>query len=371
MDVLSGWPFYGSRGFRDEPGYGCYGTGSYPRKRPAYEPSNPFYSDSDWYPGMTHSPFHRHTKFGSPFDRRNHSMFCNPFEVDCQQKTRTSAKPKASVNRSPVEKQCEKPLNTMDATMATSTAPTHDKTENLSTSTKQVPVDSTSEAMGSQEQQATIAKEPKASETVLPELEKIQEIMNKSGGLEEKIMMYCGVPGSKEYIYIEESLMSILLQLDKIETNGNMEIRKARKSAVCKIQQMLADLENKAKDNMAASKAATANETSNATTNSDQDAERLDEEAAAGEASPQEVSVKRSHEEEMESSTLTAADLSNTMGALAAVNAEETACEAGIDDLVSEHSSVENVDPSIAVVTADINEGSAETAEDGVNSTKA
>ena len=165
MDVLSGWPFYGSRGFWDEPGYGCYGIGSYPR---AYdEPSNPFYSDSDWYPGMTYSPFHRHTKFGSPNERRNHSMLCN---LDCQQKTRISAKPKTSVNHSPVDnKQCEKPLNTMDATMATSTAPTHDEIVNLSTPPKQAPVDSTSGAMGSQEQQATIAKEPKASDNVLPE----------------------------------------------------------------------------------------------------------------------------------------------------------------------------------------------------------
>ena len=87
--------------------------------------------------------------------------------------------------------------------------------------------------------------------------------MNKSGGLEEKVMTYSGVSGSKEYIYIKESLISTLLQFDKIETNGNMQIRKARKSAVCKIQQMLPDLENKAKDNMAASKPTTANEISN------------------------------------------------------------------------------------------------------------
>ena len=80
--------------------------------------------------------------------------------------------------------------------------------------------------------------------------------------------MYSGVPGSKECIYIEESLMSILLQLDKIETNGNMQIRKARKSAMCKIQQMLAELKNKAKDNMVASKTTTADETSNATKSS-------------------------------------------------------------------------------------------------------
>ena len=50
--------------------------------------------------------------------------------------------------------------------------------------------------------------------------------------LGEKIASYNGIPGSKDYIYIEESLVAILLQLDKVETNGDMEIWKRRKSAV-------------------------------------------------------------------------------------------------------------------------------------------
>ena len=307
-------------------------------------------------------------------------MFGNPFDADCQQKTRTGVKPKSPVNSSPVDtKQCEKPWNTMNATMAASTAPTdYDKADNLSTSTEQVPINSTSEA---KKQQATTAEEPKVLNTLLPEIDKIQEIMNKSGEFEEKITSYSGVPGCKEYIYIEESLMSILLQLDKIETNGNVEIRKTRKSAVCKIQQMLTELENKAKDNMTVSEAASADDTSTtsettdinmvdqspvATTGSGQDAKSLDEETDVG-ASMEEVRVERSCEEEMESSISTTADLSDTLGALAAVNAEGTACEAGIDDLVSEHSSVDNVEPSIAVVTTDT---SGEIAEDRVNSTE-
>ena len=82
------------------------------------------------------------------------------------------------------------------------------------------------------------------------EFKKIEEIMTKSKELEEQIASHNGIPGSKDYIYIEESLVAILLQLDKVETNGNMEIRKRRKSAVCSIQQMLTDLETKAKNNM-------------------------------------------------------------------------------------------------------------------------
>ena len=95
----------------------------------------------------------------------------------------------------------------------------------------------------------TEAEEPKTSVPI--EVKRIEEIMEKSVELEKKVTAYTGVLGSKDYIYIEESLVAILLQLDKVETNGNMEIRKARKSAVCRIQQMLTELESKAKNNMA------------------------------------------------------------------------------------------------------------------------
>ena len=68
----------------------------------------------------------------------------------------------------------------------------------------------------------------------------------RSGELEDKVSTYSGSIGSKDYIFIEESLVTILLQPDNIETNGNLKIRKARKSAICTIQQMLTNLENKA-----------------------------------------------------------------------------------------------------------------------------
>ena len=86
--------------------------------------------------------------------------------------------------------------------------------------------------------------------TVSTEVKRIEEIMKKSGEPEEKAVAYTSVLGTKEYIYIEESLVVILLQLDKVEGNSNMEIRKASKSAVCKIQQVLTELENKTKSNM-------------------------------------------------------------------------------------------------------------------------
>lgn len=86
-----------------------------------------------------------------------------------------------------------------------------------------------------------------------PEIRKIEEIMQKSTKLEQQVLAYNGRVGTKDYIFLEESLMNILLLLDKVETHGNFEIRNTRKSAVCKIQQLLTTLESRAKSKMVSS----------------------------------------------------------------------------------------------------------------------
>lgn len=85
------------------------------------------------------------------------------------------------------------------------------------------------------------------SKLATPEIKQIEEIMQKSIEMEEKVLSYNGAVGTKDYMFLEESLMNILLLLDKVETHGNLEIRKVRKSAVCKIQQLITTLESKAK----------------------------------------------------------------------------------------------------------------------------
>ena len=141
----------------------------------------------------------------------------------------------------------KKPTDTMAATVASSTASASNNIKeamDTAAATLEQAWDTHNPEI------PTKAEEPKTSIPI--EVKRIEEIMEKSLELEEKVTAYTGVLGSKDYIYIEESLVAILLQLDKVETNGNMEIKKARKSAVCRIQQMLTELESKAKDNMAA-----------------------------------------------------------------------------------------------------------------------
>ena len=80
-----------------------------------------------------------------------------------------------------------------------------------------------------------------------PEILRINEVIQKSLDLEQKVLSFKGGRGTKEYFIIEELLVSLLLLLDKIETHGDADIRKARKSAVCHVQQLLSNLEEKAK----------------------------------------------------------------------------------------------------------------------------
>ena len=103
---------------------------------------------------------------------------------------------------------------------------------------------------------ATDLKEFTVSEELklqYPEIRKIEEIMQKSTELEQQVLAYNGRVGTKDYIFLEESLMNILLLLDKVETHGNIEIRNTRKLAVCKIQQLLTILESRTKSKMVSS----------------------------------------------------------------------------------------------------------------------
>lgn len=249
--MFPGWPFYRPRGSWNDAGYGCYGPGSHSSSGPnfyGYPASDPFFSEASRF------PFHRRC---SPFTRRNHNPFENMCDADqpvhSKRTPRTHVKSPNSVAATPpvaMEKHVDtskKPVDTMASTVASSTASASDNSKeamDTTAATLEQAWDTRNPEM------PTKAEEPKTSVPI--EVKRIEEIMEKSVELEKKVTAYTGVLGSKDYIYIEESLVAILLQLDKVETNGNMEIRKARKLAVCKIQQMLTELESKAKDNVAA-----------------------------------------------------------------------------------------------------------------------
>lgn len=74
---------------------------------------------------------------------------------------------------------------------------------------------------------------------------KIQSILNKANELEKKVYAFGDSYKTKEYLILEEVLTCYLIDLDGIETNGDKNVRLARKKAVQLLQQTLVRLEGK------------------------------------------------------------------------------------------------------------------------------
>ena len=77
-------------------------------------------------------------------------------------------------------------------------------------------------------------------------LSQIAALSEQARELEKLAMGYTGEAGGKEYLFLSESLMDMLLKLDLIESNGVKEVRDARRSAVVMIQEVLSLLESRA-----------------------------------------------------------------------------------------------------------------------------
>ena len=81
-------------------------------------------------------------------------------------------------------------------------------------------------------------------------LSTIQDIRTKTEALGSHVEEFKGLKGSKEYLFLDETLLSYMLQLDQIQAEGNKEIRTSRKATVIYIQDLLKKLEDSTIDNV-------------------------------------------------------------------------------------------------------------------------
>lgn len=56
---------------------------------------------------------------------------------------------------------------------------------------------------------------------------------------------FCFSIGDREFIFLDEQLTKLILDLDKVQTDGLEDVRVARKSAVQRIQFLIDTLESK------------------------------------------------------------------------------------------------------------------------------
>lgn len=80
-------------------------------------------------------------------------------------------------------------------------------------------------------------------------LTRIKSIIEKSQVMEDKIKEFNDPIQSKKYLYISETLMNLLLDLDAVDSDGIDEVRKARREGVQTIQNLVAQLEDKLEEN--------------------------------------------------------------------------------------------------------------------------
>lgn len=79
-----------------------------------------------------------------------------------------------------------------------------------------------------------------------PSLAKVQQVMVRVQLLQEDVDEFVGKKSDKSYRCLEELLTKELLELDSVETQGQENVRQARKEAVQRIQAILDQLEKKA-----------------------------------------------------------------------------------------------------------------------------
>lgn len=73
----------------------------------------------------------------------------------------------------------------------------------------------------------------------------IDVLLCRAEELEPRILSFSGRRGDREFIFLDEQLTKLILELDKVQTGGFEEIRAARKSAVQRIQFLINTLEAK------------------------------------------------------------------------------------------------------------------------------
>jgi len=77
-------------------------------------------------------------------------------------------------------------------------------------------------------------------------MDAIEQIAAKANELKSTVEQFIGNKSDKQYIYLEEMLTQLLIKLDKIDSDGQDNIRTMRKNAVRTVQMTIDQLELKA-----------------------------------------------------------------------------------------------------------------------------
>ena len=86
-------------------------------------------------------------------------------------------------------------------------------------------------------------RSPSPAPAHLTPLEHIAELQAKGDRLQKEVGSFTGVKSDTKYCYLEEMLTRLLIKLDHIDSNGQLDIREARRAGVRSIQSICDELE--------------------------------------------------------------------------------------------------------------------------------
>jgi len=92
------------------------------------------------------------------------------------------------------------------------------------------------------------ARSPSPAPPNMTPLEIIEQVQEEGARLKGEVLLYTGGRKEKPYLRLEEMLTRLLIKLDRIESEGRMDIRNARREAVHTIQSVLELLESRASE---------------------------------------------------------------------------------------------------------------------------
>ena len=79
-------------------------------------------------------------------------------------------------------------------------------------------------------------------------LDEIESVLAKAKELIPRVQAFKGSKQEKEYLYLEEHLTRCILSLDLVETDGQEQLKSARRAAVKEILSIVNDLEARVPD---------------------------------------------------------------------------------------------------------------------------
>lgn len=86
---------------------------------------------------------------------------------------------------------------------------------------------------------------PHRSASSASKISSIDMLLCHAEELEPRVLNFSGRRGDREFIFLDEQLTKLILDLDKVQTDGLEDVRIARKSAVQRIQFLIDTLESK------------------------------------------------------------------------------------------------------------------------------